>query len=704
MNKGLYFMGWYRDMWNYHPSLPMKNMQMIEDIEDIHANMLIWSCLGSGAIGLPYLDREANDDTPPRMRLYGFMNDSEFCAECKKRGIRVFSVLWKGQLWEFGAEWNEDESRLLSLNILRGASENKKYLGMSELSTNRYPKVFKPMETYFPDGLTNCFGEKAVDFLEEFKSVSLEGRNILSAWLMAPEHDHKCYTPCCNKDSYLKYMKRDVEMMIDAGAGGLHIDEYDTQKHVTSNAGCFCRECVAKFREYLRKNKIALPEDAGDPETFDYRAYLLAKGYRDEDLLACNANARWDIPLYRHFFDMQMASVEWVVRELSQHAKAYSQKTRGEDFPVTANLYQCYPLAESVKKYLDILAGEKTNLQLRQDGWYRFATGWLNGKDCCFAEDPNAYIREIVTDIKDGINDRFILFAIEPIAHGFHIAFPYGSWLQNQVKDAFWPDLRLLRRLGPWLDEQDAFFGKKHIADIGIVYDSPSAYENCVSEPFWNGVEPQKVDLTGVTDLGRQGGFAGQGNFGHFFKLVQDLSNRHVLYNVLFESADEPLTRERLAGYRTIVVPDAFLMDEANAAVLNDFTAQGGTVISLERKIDALQVEASYTAADAGALVDKLAASATYLSAPESPLYGMDLRETETGCALHLVNYHYNEKTHRIDPLPELKFGLHFAAGAVKAHCFPENPDLRVTLEGDTLCVENAGIYTILEITKPTAE
>lgn len=34
MNKGLYFMGWPRGMWNYHPSLPMKNLHMIEDIEE----------------------------------------------------------------------------------------------------------------------------------------------------------------------------------------------------------------------------------------------------------------------------------------------------------------------------------------------------------------------------------------------------------------------------------------------------------------------------------------------------------------------------------------------------------------------------------------------------------------------------------------------------------------------------------------------
>ena len=84
----------------------------------------------------------------------------------------------------------------------------------------------------------------------------------------------------------------------------------------------------------------------------------------------------------------------------SQHAKAYCKKVRNEEFPVTANLFQCFPIGDSCKKYLDILAGEKTDLRMRQDGWYRFAHGWLNGKDCCFVEDPNQYIRDINEDIK----------------------------------------------------------------------------------------------------------------------------------------------------------------------------------------------------------------------------------------------------------------------------------------------------------------
>lgn len=491
-------------------------------------------------------------------------------------------------------------------------------------------------------------------------------------------------------------------MMIDAGAGGLHIDEYDTQKHVTSNAGCFCRECMAKFRTYLKEHKVALPQDAGDIDNFDYREYLLKKGYTDENLLAFNGNDRWKIPLYRNFYDMQMASIEWVVREVSQHAKAYCKKVRNEEFPVTANLFQCFPIGDSCKKYLDILAGEKTDLRMRQDGWYRFAHGWLNGKDCCFVEDPNQYIRDINEDIKNGINDRFILFVLEPFAHGFHVAFPYGSWLQNQVKDAFWPDLRVLRKLGPWLDEKEALFGKKHVADLGIVYDSASAYENAVSEPAAGGTmtynKVEKVSLKGVEELGKQGAFSNQGNFGCFFNLIQELSNRHVLYNVLFESEDEPLTAQRLEGYRTIVVPDAFLMNEKTAEVLNNFVRCGGQVISLERHIPALKAGKAYTADNVSELVERLADEKAFIDAPESLDYGIDLRETLNGFALHIVNYNFNGQTHKIDPLPALTFGLKIPASRVKAHCFPENPGIEIELRAGRLTVENAGIYTVLEI------
>lgn len=703
MLKGIYFMGWQRDMWNYHPSLPMKNMQMVEDICDMHGNMLIWSCLGSGAIGLPYLDKEANDKTPPRMRLYGYMNDKEFCEECRKRDIKVFSVLWKAQLWEFGAEFNEDETELLSLNILRGASDNRKYVGMSELSTNQYPHIFDPIEKYFPDGLLDYKGRKVGDFLEEFKAVSLEGRSILSAWLMAPEHDHKCYSPCCNKESFISYMKKNVEMMIDAGAGGLHIDEYDTQKHVVHNAGCFCEECMDKFNIYLKEHHVALPEDA-DPENFNYREYLLSKGYTDQNLLAFNGNDRWKIPLYREFVEMNMDGIERVVREVSVHAKKYAKKTRGEDFPVTANLFQCFPIASKCKKYLDILAGEKTNISLRQDGWYKFAYGWLNGKEPCFVEDPNQYVRDMLTDVKNGINDRSILFLLEPIAHGFHIAFPYGSWLQNQVKDALWLDLRMVKQLGAWLDEHDHLFPKKPEADIAVIYDLNSAYENLWTEPSLKATatynKVQKVDLTGVAELGRQGAFSSDGTFDEFFDLVQEMSSRQILYNVIYESPDERLNLETLSQYKTVVIPDAFLMDQETADVINAYRKAGGEVIVSAREPEGLEVSRVYPEGKREELLAELQSKESRVICDGNIQYGIALHDAGDAHALHIVNYNYNEETHKIDEIPSIHLHTAFAADQIQVHTFPENANIQVQTEGNEVVVKNAGIYTILEFHK----
>jgi hypothetical protein len=682
-------------MWNYHPSLPMKNMHMIEDIVSIKANTLIWSCLGSGAIGLPYLDKEANESIPPRLRLYGFVNDHEFCQECAKRGIEVFAVLWKAQLWEFGAEFNEDESELLSLNILRGASKNKKYIGMSELSTNRYPKIFNPIEKYFPEGLRNYKGEVVGDFLDEFKAVSLEGRNILSAWLMAPQHDHKCYSPCSNKESYLSYMKRDVEMMSDAGAGGLHIDEYDTQKHVLQNAGCFCDECMDKFRRYLKANRISIPIDAGDPLTFDYRRYLLSLGYGDRDIVASNGNDRWEIPLFRAFTDMQMDSIEWVVSALARHAREYSGRTRVSVMKVTANLFQCYPYSWKCKKYLDILAGEKTKIELRQDGWYKFAFGWLNGKESAFVEDPNQYVRDMLEDIKNGISDRFILFALEPLAHGFHVTFPYGSWLQNQVKDAFWPDIRVLKKLGTWLDERENLFPANPVAEVAIVYDVLSAYENMLAEP--DDPVSFKGEMAQGEELGRQGAFAKSGGFKPFFSLVQSLSEKNILYNVLFESPDEPLTPSRLLPYKKVVVPDAFLMDEATVAVLQEFTDRGGEIDTVARAAAGLESYRNFAMADIGRLVAELARKKGLVQSDETKGMGIAVHRRGERIVLHIVNYNYNSESHRIDPI-NTGFSLDFKPKNAVVHTFPENENTAARLIGNRLLVENAGIYTIVEL------
>ena len=85
--------------------------------------MLLWSCMGSGGIGLPYLDKELNESMPGRLRFYGHLNDGEFARECARRGVLAFAVVWNAQLWEFPAEFDDDEAELKALNIPRGDGE-----------------------------------------------------------------------------------------------------------------------------------------------------------------------------------------------------------------------------------------------------------------------------------------------------------------------------------------------------------------------------------------------------------------------------------------------------------------------------------------------------------------------------------------------------------------------------------------------------
>src|SRR3712207_9448664 len=87
--------------------------------------MLVWSALGGGSVSLPYLEHEAYGKVALRDRMYGVLNDSEFIAECDRRGIKVFGVVFEAQGWEFPAELDEDEAEVLALNEVRGVGRSE---------------------------------------------------------------------------------------------------------------------------------------------------------------------------------------------------------------------------------------------------------------------------------------------------------------------------------------------------------------------------------------------------------------------------------------------------------------------------------------------------------------------------------------------------------------------------------------------------
>ncbi len=111
--------------------------------------------MGGGSLSLPYLEQEAFGPVDARSRFYGFVNDSEFIAACHEHEIKVLGIVFEAQGWEFPVELSEDEDQVLSINELRGVGK-RDWMGLREFSSNRYPKLWKPVEHYFPDGLVNC--------------------------------------------------------------------------------------------------------------------------------------------------------------------------------------------------------------------------------------------------------------------------------------------------------------------------------------------------------------------------------------------------------------------------------------------------------------------------------------------------------------------------------------------------------------------
>src|SRR4030065_655071 len=108
MERAVYFDAWYPRHHCYHPSLPPRRLRMIEDLQAYRATALVWSALGGGSISLPYLGEEA---------------------------------------------W--------------GAVGPRAWLGRRESPQNTSPKLWKPLEHYFPGGLVNSDGETVTDLLEE---------------------------------------------------------------------------------------------------------------------------------------------------------------------------------------------------------------------------------------------------------------------------------------------------------------------------------------------------------------------------------------------------------------------------------------------------------------------------------------------------------------------------------------------------------
>jgi hypothetical protein len=639
VERGVYFDGWFPGQHCYHPSLPPRRLKMIEDLEAYHATSLVWSALGGGSISLPYLEEEAYGEIDPRFRFYGFMNDAEFIQHCQERGIKVFGIVFEVQGWEFPVELNEDASKVLSMNETRGVG-TPGWLGLREFTQNTYPKLWKPLEDYFPDGLVNSDGEKVTDILEECTSRDIYGEACHSTWVEVPENSHYAYLMDRNNPVWREYLKAIIRIQIDAGVAGVELDEADLPIFATGYGGCFCKDCMKLFRAYLQALPAdELPKDLADTDlaTFHYGKWLLERGYDFK-------SNREQTPLYWDYIRFQRQTIVGYFAELSDYIKEYG-RSKGRDVLVSGNFYYFTPHYYAFEPKVDILITEMDSTSYRQPAWCRYAAGFAQDKPVIVVENPYGGVPpELLPRLKEGKSyDQFRMMQYEAAALGINMSVPYGAWMGSVIEDSFWAPHDVVVEVQDFLADHEELFTTRSFSETAVAYSVQSAFDwtehngSGSKFPFWaaaDGLVEQKQP----------------------FDVVM------FPEGVLREDA---MTLEDLSQYRTLILPHCTSMTAAQADLVRAFLERGGKVLAtgdvgmnLSEQQRSSLLGNPFLIRTTSIDVADLAGGpqAVFEAAPDLAINIHRVGDKQA--AIHVIRYDYDEERDEVPVLPSMTLDL----------------------------------------------
>jgi hypothetical protein len=690
VERGVYFDAWFPRQHNYHPSLPARRLRMIEQLREYRSTTLVWAALGGGSISLPYMEQEAFESVDPRFRMYGFLNDHEFIAECDRAGIRVFGIVFEVQGWEFPVELDADESEVLAMNELRGAGE-RAWMGLREFSQNRYPKLWKPFEHYFPDGLRNSLGEPVTDILEECCSRDIHGNPCHCLWVEAPDREHACYAMDRNNPVWREYLKAVIRIQIDAGVHGVQLDEAELPITSMQYGGCFCRECMTQFREYLQGRDTTPPELEGvDLETFHYGEWLLGQGYDFKE-------GRERSPLFEHYMRFQRAAITRYFGELADYAREYG-RSRGREVLVSGNFFNMFEHYYALEPKTDLLITEMRNTRDRQPAWYRYVAGFAGAKPVIVVENPyGGVVPELIEQLGRGrAYDRFRTSVYEAYALGASMSLPYGSWMGSEIEDAFYAPHELCAEIGGFLAEHEALYSTESAAEVGVVFsvESSLAQEEAARAALAN----NRLNL--LPD-----------QLAPFWAAGEALCDALQPYDVvMFPDGTlraDTVTPADLARYRALVLPDCASLTDRQADALLGYLDDGGRAIVAGRLGDDLDADrqkrlAGHARALRLASPEEVVAAlpdGPQVTAPEGLDAAIGLHRVADGIAVHVLRYAYDEAADRVPRLEDLELSVRLAGVAVSgAGAVPADVGVELRSDGPvhTLHLRDVPLYTIV--------
>jgi hypothetical protein len=667
---------------------------MVEDLVDLRATVLVWSAMGGGSLSLPYLEQEAFGEVPARDRFYGFVNDSEFVAECHKHGIAVFGIVFEAQGWEFPVELDEDETTVLSLNELRGVGK-REWMGLREFSGNRYPSLWKPVEHWFPHGLRNSRGEKVTDLIEECVARDIDQQPCHARWVECPDREHQCFYMDRNNPVWREYLKAVIRIQIDAGVDGIQLDEAELPMGAFQYGACFCRECMDQFREHLRALPSGHPSlallDDDDLDSFHYGEWLKARGYDFKQ-------DRESTPLFGEYYRFQCRAIKRYFAELADYARAYG-RSQGREVLVSGNFFNLDPSYLALADDVDLVITEMRNTTYRQPEWYRYVAAFAGDKDVVVVENPyGGVVPELVELLGKGRgHDLYRLSLFEGAAFGANMTVPYGAWMGSTIQDSYHPPHDLSVGIQDFLADHDRLYTKQTWHELAVVFSVESTRELV-------GKADASDNLTNARDASVRVPYR---------IATEALAGSAVPFDVVLfpdgETAPDRVGAEALSRYRTIVLPDCFSLTAGQARALREVLDAGSLLVVTDRFAETLPAQEREellahpglrhaSADDVGSLVPH--GPQVEVSTP----LGVNVARLADGAAaVHLVNYDYDSEADAVRVRDDVTVSvrLPFEVGwAVHHDAGGRSTELAVTSKGDlhTVTVPQAGVYGVVEL------
>ena len=342
---------------------------------------------------------------------------------------------------------------------------------------------------------------RVIDFSPDFLDAAcrnFEGQPFAVPWLW--DHKYKGQSSwwwCTNSPVYRKYLEQRLAEVTKAQPDGLHIDDYrGTSGAVTWLSACFCRHCMAGFREYLKtlsKEKLSALE-IGDLDRLDYQQFLRERGVKSEDY----RKRRASLPLAAEFLDYQVKANKAFVAEYRRKA----EQLRGGPLTLCVNSGLNDPQSLAIASQLSYFCCEVDHAAASRampkhpvyvyklaDGLNRPVTSTASGQDWAYVADRKL----------PGLVRLWIALSY---AHGQNFMAPHRQWCYTQEKGTHW-------YTGPteeyaWLyqfirGKSRLLDGYESVAPIAVVYDNAARRQGRGDiQPICTALTEQNIPYTVV--------------------------------------------------------------------------------------------------------------------------------------------------------------------------------------------------------------